>query len=132
MRLGAVSLALCNSPNNMRGTPGCAETNSIWVMNTASSAARGVFLAFMALSTRASKRSETHSITACQMASLLEKCRNSAPWVKFMCLAMADVVISPGFCSAERSTTASTVTARRSSAGKCLFFGCIPAPKDSN
>jgi hypothetical protein len=59
-------------------------------------------------------------ITASRMASLVGKCLNSAPWVTPMCWAIAVVEISPGSCPAASSITASTVAARRSSAGRCL------------
>src|SRR5690554_793162 len=83
----------------------------------------------MALSTRAIKRLATQLMTDSKMASLLAKCRNNEPWVTLMCLAMAAVVISLGFCCAASSITASTVTARRSSAGRYLLAGCITKPK---
>ena len=76
----------------------------------------------------ANRRSATHSMTACQMASLFGKCRNSAPWVKFMCLAIAAVVISLGFCEPASATTDSTVTARRSSAGRCFGWVSTSTP----
>ena len=66
--------------------------------------------------------SATQDMTAPKMASLVGKWRNSAPWVSPIRCAIAAVVMLLGFCSAARSTTASTVAARRSSAGRCL--GC--------
>ena len=88
-----------------------------------------------ARSTRASRCSATQAMTASRIASLVGKWRNSAPCVRFMRFAIAAVVMSPGFCSAVSSTTASMVTARRCSAGKFLGFDstCIAnIPKDSN
>ncbi len=120
IRLAAVFSARCSSPNSMRGTPACSATNAICAMNIASSAASGPGASRAARSTRASRWSATHSITACQIASLLGKWRNRAPWVSFIEVAIAAVVISLGFCSAASLMTASMVTARRSSAGRCL------------
>jgi hypothetical protein len=71
-----------------------------------------------ALSMRASRRSATHSMTDCQMASLVAKWRNNEPWVRFICFAMSAVVMSLGFFDAASAITASIVTVRRSSAGK--------------
>ena len=109
----------------MRGTPGCSATKSICAKNMASSAAIGESAPAAALSTRASRRTATQSITDSKIASLVGKWRNKAPWVKPIRCAIAVVVMSLGFCSAANSTTASTVAARRSSAGKCLGSGCI-------
>src|SRR5690606_2403480 len=106
----------------MRGIPGLRATKSTWVKNIASSACNGEAASRAACSMRVNSCSATQSITACQIASLLAKCRNRAPWVSFMRCAMAAVVISLGFCSAASAMTASTVTARRASAGRCL--GC--------
>ena len=72
-----------------------------------------------ALSTRTSRRSPTQVSVASRIASLVGKWRNSAPCVKPIRSAMAVVVISAGFCSAAKSTTACTVAARRSSADRC-------------
>jgi len=120
MRLAGVVSARCSSPKSIRGTPGCFATKSICAMNIASSAAAGEPAAEAALSTRASRRSATHSITACHTESLVGKCRKSAPWVRFIRSAIAVVVISLGFCSAASSITVATVTERRSSAGRCF------------
>ena len=40
-RFAGVLSARCNSPNTMRGTPGCSATNSMCAMNTASNASNG-------------------------------------------------------------------------------------------
>jgi hypothetical protein len=73
-----------------------------------------------AASSRASNCSDTRAMTASRMASLVAKWRNSAPWVRPMCWAIAVVEISPGSWRAASAITASTVAARRSSAGRCL------------
>src|SRR3546814_20279483 len=72
MRISDWSSDVCSSD-----LPGCSATKSTWVMNTASSAERDDGAPSTARSTRASKRSATQESTACRIASLVGKCRNS-------------------------------------------------------
>ena len=57
-------------------------------------------------------------MTACQMASLLAKCLNTAPWLTPTTAAISAVVMSGGLASRARCSAAATISACRASVGR--------------